>query len=65
MTCRRKVVPILAGLMSRAKIPVAEIGKVRTGEGLIMRRGSRRKRYVAKRDRYWDAYARFLGQNKT
>jgi len=59
LTCRRAVVPELARLMSRAQIPITEIGRVRRGEGLhLLGSGRRSKRFVRGPDAYWGAYAR-------
>ena len=59
MTCRKDVVPALERLLNGVKIPITEIGKVKTGEGLTVRRGERTTRFAPSRDRYWRAYSSF------
>lgn len=57
VTCRRDRVPELERKMSRGSIPVHEIGVVKEGVGLhLKRRGRRAIRFKPAPDRYWVAY---------
>jgi len=63
LTCCPGAVSDLKKLMSRAKIPVTEIGTVKTGEGLLLTGpGGRKRKFVRGPDRYWPTYERFVRQ---
>lgn len=57
ITCNRTRVLELKRLMRRASIPVARIGEVRDGSGLLLRQGHVVRRYSPGPDKYWKAYA--------
>ncbi len=62
LTCARERVPEVERRMSRAAIPVTEVGYVRAGRGLwLARRGGRTRLEVAGPDGFWAAYDRASG----
>ncbi len=57
ITCDPRRVPELERRMSREGIPIAEIGRVTRGSGLLLlNRGKPRRRYRPRSDLYWKAY---------
>jgi hydrogenase expression/formation protein HypE len=57
ITCAPERVPEVRRVMSRAQVPVAEIGRVERGEGLVLGHGTERPvRYTLSPDGYWGAY---------
>lgn len=59
ITCDPQRVAELQRRMTRAGIPVAEIGRVRKGRGLLLREpGDSIRRYVPRADPYWEAFQR-------
>ncbi len=59
LTCARGRVRELERVYGRAGIPVARIGGVRMGRGLVLLRGPRKpERYSPGPDLYWTAYDR-------
>ena len=57
LTCGRRSFAALEDTLSHAGLPVAEIGEVRTGRGLIlMQAGKKQERYSPGPDGYWAAY---------
>ncbi len=57
ITCNPRAVPLLEHTMTRADIPVREIGKVKEGNCLLLsRNGGRPTRPRLSSDRYWEAY---------
>jgi len=57
ITCDPSAVPRLRRGLRASNIECAEVGRVREGEGLLVRSGAKARRFVAGRDRYWEAYA--------
>ena len=63
ITCNPTRVHELERKMSRAGIPLSQIGQVKAGKGLIIKSGKRRAwRYAPGPDRYWQVYGRAMRQ---
>ncbi len=59
ITCSPRRAPELSRRMSREGIPIAEVGGVRRGSGLLLLKpGKPRQRYRPRPDPYWPAYQR-------
>jgi len=59
LTCRPERIPVLQRIMSRAGIPIKQVGQVEKGKGLFLsHRGGGGLRFKPRPDRYWMAYER-------
>jgi hydrogenase maturation factor len=57
LTCSRTSVAALEDSLAHAEIPVAMVGIVQSGSGLVLSEsGKKRKRYIPGPDEYWAAY---------